>query len=191
MSSSDPLDILIRSDAWSTRIVLETCTRLTPEQFDREFPIGLGSLHEILTHIVSVMRRWTDRVAERPPRPDLRALKDFPSLDAESRSYTPADLVPLLDDAERDALDTARLWRPRLDTTVTVEWPASDGGGVKRYTFTRGAILVHMCTHGFHHRAQCLNILRHLNLPGVSDKLPEPSTVDWQAAIESPPILVV
>jgi len=65
MPSSDPLDILIRSDAWCTRIVLETCTRLTPEQFNREFPIGLGSLHEILTHIVSVIRRWTDRVAER------------------------------------------------------------------------------------------------------------------------------
>ena len=47
-----------------------------------------------------------------------------------------------------------------------------------------------MTTHGYHHRAQVLNMLRHLNLPGVSDKLPEPSAVDWQGAVESPPVIV-
>ena len=60
---------------------------------------------------------------------------------------------------------------------------------MRTYTFTRGVTLVHVCTHGTHHRAQCINMLRHLNVPGVSDKLPDPSTVDWQAATELPPVL--
>lgn len=73
-----------------------------------------------------------------------------------------------------------------LHTNVTVEWPG-DEGKVKVYTFTRGAVFVHLTTHGYHHRAQCLNMLRHLQVPGMSDCLPEPSAADWQSAIESPP----
>jgi uncharacterized damage-inducible protein DinB len=30
-----------------------------------------------------------------------------------------------------------------------------------------------VATHGMHHRAQCLNMLRQLAAPGVSDRLPE------------------
>ena len=40
--------------------------------------------------------------------------------------------------------------------------------------------LVHVTTHGMHHRAQCLNMLRHLGVPGVSDRLPEIDPLDWQ-----------
>jgi uncharacterized damage-inducible protein DinB len=31
-----------------------------------------------------------------------------------------------------------------------------------------------------HHRAQCLNMLRHLSAPGISDQLPEIDPLDWQ-----------
>jgi uncharacterized damage-inducible protein DinB len=42
-------------------------------------------------------------------------------------------------------------------------------------------MLVHVATHGSHHRAQGLNMLRRLGLPGVSDRLPEIDVLDWQA----------
>ena len=38
----------------------------------------------------------------------------------------------------------------------------SGARGGRAYSFTRGAILTHVMTHGMHHRAQCLNMLRQL-----------------------------
>ncbi len=48
------------------------------------------------------------------------------------------------------------------------------------HRFTLSAALVHVAIHGTHHRAQCLNMLRHLGVPGVSDRLPEIDPLDWQ-----------
>jgi hypothetical protein len=31
-----------------------------------------------------------------------------------------------------------------------------------------------------HHRAQCLNVLRRLEVPGVSDQLPDLDALEWQ-----------
>ena len=58
--------------------------------------------------------------------------------------------------------------------------------GATVYRFTRGVALVHIATHGMHHRAQCMNMIRHLGLAGllVSD-LPEIGVCDWQAEVES------
>jgi uncharacterized damage-inducible protein DinB len=47
-------------------------------------------------------------------------------------------------------------------------------------TFTRAVILCHVHTHSMHHRAQCLNMLRHL---GVSP-LPQSSVTDWSRAAQ-------
>jgi len=188
--SSDPLDILLAFDAWATRTLLEPCRGLSREQFHQRFEIGLGSLHDNFTHIVGVMRRWTDRLAARPLRPALAAIPGRADIPHDARDRTPDDLLALLDDAAKDLASVARDIRAnnRLGTTIEVQWPG-EGGKLKTYTFSRGCILVHICTHGTHHRAQCLNMLRHLNVSGVSDKLPDPSTVDWQAETESPPVL--
>ena len=58
------------------------------------------------------------------------------------------------------------------------EFEVTLGGQTGR--FTLGAALVHVTTHGMHHRAQCLNMLRHLGVPGISDRLPEIDPLDWQ-----------
>lgn len=184
----DPITILIRSDAWGTRLILDCCAKITRDQFHKKYDMGLGTLHETLTHIISVMRRWTDRLAGRTPRPMLHTVPEFPHLGGETKERTPAELRTLLDEAENDLLEVARQCKDTLHTTVTVEWPGDDGK-VKVHTFTRGAVFVHLTTHGYHHRSQCLNMLRHLGVPGVSDSLPEPGAVDWQGAIESPPVV--
>lgn len=186
--SSDPIDILIRSDAWGTREVIRLCRPLAREQFHRSFPIGLASLHETLVHTIGAMRSWTDRLADRPSRPWLYTTRSGGKRGIDGRDYTPDELAALLDDAERDLLDVAASWRGRLDTTVSVQWP-SDDGSLKHYTFTRAAVIVHVCTHGFYHRAQAMNMLRHLEIPGLSDDLPETGAIDWQAQIECPPVI--
>lgn len=186
--SSDPFDILLASDAWGTRNLLIACRKLTEAQFHQKFEIGLGSLHENLTHIVGTMRRWCDRIDGRPLRASLIAVPGRPDIPAEVKRRTPDELLALLADAERDLRETATKWRTTpggLDGFVHLEWPRKEGG-MNKYTFTRGCCFTHVCTHGFHHRAQCLNMLRHLGLAG--DDQPESSTIDWQVDAESPAV---
>lgn len=186
--SSDPNHILIASDAWGTRLLLRHCAGLSREQFHRRFEIGLGTLHETFTHIISASRRWTDRLAVRTVRPMLNAVPGRASPGADVRERSVDELLALLDEAEQDLSRVVVRDPGWLASTLSVEWPGADGV-VKTYTFSRAAVVVHLTTHGYHHRAQALNMLRHLNVPGVSDKLPEPSAVDWQSAVESPPVI--
>lgn len=50
--------------------------------------------------------------------------------------------------------------------------------GDESYRFSLAAMLVHVTTHGTHHRGQCLNMLRRLGIPGVSDRLPDIDVLD-------------
>ena len=47
--------------------------------------------------------------------------------------------------------------------------------GDRTFTFARGAVLSHVMTHGMHHRAQCLNMLRHVGV----DPVPPSSVLEW------------
>jgi uncharacterized damage-inducible protein DinB len=186
--SSDPLDILLAHDDWATRLLLARCMPLSRDQFHQPFDIGLGSLHLNFTHIISVVRRWSDRLEERPVRPALHAVPGRPDIVAEAADRTPDQLLALHAAAAEDLAAVARRCRDRgLHTTISLLWPGADGTK-KRYTLTRGAVLVHIATHGAHHRAQCLNMMKRLSVPGLSDNLPDPSVVDWQSETESPPV---
>jgi caffeoyl-CoA O-methyltransferase len=166
-AASDPLDILLRHDAYATREVLRACSGLTDEQWHRRFEIGPGSLHDALTHVVGAMLRWADRI-DGPPT-ELR-----PSIEGIARR-TPAELLALLDAAESGLAASADRARAR---GLGTEFEVTLAG--KTHRFTLGAALVHVTTHGMHHRAQCLNMLRHLGVPGISDRLPEIDPLDWQ-----------
>ena len=156
MPTSNPLDVLIAHNHWATRQILTACAALTPEQFHRRFEMGPGSLHDTTTHMLAAQRAWTDMLAGRPERPRL-----------EGTQRTPAELLALLDEIATDFAATAKA-HP-LDELVT----RSRGG--KTYSFPLGGVLTHVTTHGMHHRAQCLNMLRHV---GVSP-LPASSVVEW------------
>jgi uncharacterized damage-inducible protein DinB len=165
---SDPLDILLAHDAWATNELLRVCESLDDSQWHRRFDIGPGSLHDTLTHIVGAMLRWADRI-DGPPR-TLR-----PSIEDGTRR-SPAQLRALLDVAEAALAASAASARERgLETALDVTL-----GGTP-YRFTLGAMLAHVTTHGMHHRAQCLNMLRRLEVAGLSDNLPELDVLEWQA----------
>ncbi len=181
--TSDPLDVLLAHNHWATRVLLEPCRGLTHEQFHRRFEMGPGSLHDTFTHIVGCMRRWSDRIGGCPIRPRIERPAPLPPGQAvphEGRDRTPDELLSLLDDAAADlAAVAARCREDGLEKTVTIVFEG------KTYVFTRGVTLVHVLTHGTYHRAQCRNMMRHLNVPGLSDKLPEVDVIDWQAAVEA------
>ena len=169
--TSDPLTVLLEHNRWATHKVLGLCRALSAEQFHRAFDIGPGSLHDTLRHVVHNMRAWSDDIAGRAPRPPLRASQ---------AGHAPDELGRLLDEATDDLRTLIEQSRGRLHDHVPVTF--EDGGPV--FTFTRGAALTHVLVHGTHHRAQCLNMLRRLGVPGVSDRLPDIDVNEWQYETE-------
>lgn len=162
---ADPLDILVAHDAWATRELLNVCSRLSEAQWHQRFEIGPGSLHDTLTHIVAALRRWADRI-HGPPRDVRPSIEDGPG-----RSV--ADVAELFEEAAADLAAAVTAAR-RHGLTAACEVLLGD----QRCRFTRMAMVVHVTTHGMHHRSQCLNMLRRLAIPGISDRLPEIDVLD-------------
>jgi uncharacterized damage-inducible protein DinB len=161
----DTLDRLLEHDRWATQRVLDACRGLSAEQLHQRFEMGPGSVHDTLAHIIAVMERWADRIDGR----DLR-----PPVDAPGGRHTTAELESRLDLAAADLRTVAERVRRevRLDEVMEIAirgWPAP-------FRFTRGTALVHVCTHGVHHRAQVLNMLRRLE----ASPLPEIDAIEWE-----------
>lgn len=187
--SADPLHILLEHNRWATKRVLTFCEELSETQFNERFDIGPGSLNNTLTHIVGAMRRWADRIDGRPLRPTIEVPEGStwtffggpeqgPRPEVPRRS--PKELKRLLDEAAVDLRAVAdRCVQRGLATVFVVNF------GSKVYHFTYGAALTHVTTHGMHHRAQCLNMLRRLNAPCMSRQDVEIGVIDWQAEVET------
>jgi uncharacterized damage-inducible protein DinB len=156
MATSDPIEVLLAHDRWATRLIVEACAKLTPEQFHQRFEMGPGSLHDTATHIIGAMRVWADTLAVREQRAR-----------PEGQRWTTDQLLKMLDEAAVDLAGLAK--KHPLDGMVS---RVREG---KTYQFTRGAVLTHVTTHGMHHRAQCLNMLRQV---GVKP-LPPSSVTEW------------
>lgn len=175
----DPFDILLKHNRWATREVLLRCRSLSTEQFHRAFPIGLGSLHATLTHTISAMRRWSDRVTGRAVRPSLERAPAWFTEITEGRDRTPDELLTLLDQATDDLAGALADARKRgFDRILDVRLPSPEGP--TPCTLNAAGALVHALTHGRYHLAQCMNMLRHLDVPGVSDSLPDLDASEWQ-----------
>lgn len=84
---------LLQHNAWATRVLLERCRSLTPQQLQQRFDIGPGSLHDTLRHIIGAMLRWSDRIADQPVRASIEKNPD---------PQTPDELLVLLDRAGRE-----------------------------------------------------------------------------------------
>jgi uncharacterized damage-inducible protein DinB len=159
MAESDPLEILLLHDRWATGQILNACGKLSVDQFHRRFEIGPGSLHDSVTHIVGAMRAWTETLAGVEGRPRLEG-------DGERRA------VEQLRSLYADAWEAFAFEARRRPVEEMVTRRTRDGRSIE---MTRGAVVVQVTTHGVHHRAQCLNMLRGL---GVGE-LPGVGVVDW------------
>ena len=159
MPQSDVIQILLSHDRWATAQLLDACSKLSEDQFHRRFEMGPGALHDTLAHILGAMGTWTDTLAGREPGPRI----DF---DGKRRTV---DELRTLHEAVCDAL-AAEARRRALDEIVVRK--LRDG---TTRQFTRAAVLTHVATHGMHHRAQCLNMLRQLEVK----PLPPSSVSEW------------
>lgn len=157
MPASDPVAILVRQNRWATQNLIEACGKLSDEQFHHEFEMGCGTLHNSITHILGAMRGWADLLGGREQRPRLE----------EGGKRTVSELEALLAEISND-LESLALNHPASEVVH------GERGG-RNFSFTRGAVITHVATHGMHHRAQCLNMLRHLGV----EQLPPSAVIEW------------
>jgi uncharacterized damage-inducible protein DinB len=157
---SDLLQLLLAHDRWATEQILHPCEGLPEEAFHRRFDVGPGSLHDTLTHVIGVVRTFADTLAG--------AAEPRPRLETDGRRRTPGELRALLDGSWGEFAAEAR----RRPVDEVVERRLRDGRVLR---VTRTAVFAHVATHGAHHRAQCLNMLRQL---GVKP-LPASSVAEW------------
>ena len=149
----DLLDRFLGHDAWTTRELLLRCRDLTDEQLDRQFPIGPGSLRKTFDHIIYNTEAWTDSMKG-------LSIRRYPG----AAATTIPKLIERLDVAATDFATLARRVQAegRLDELFA---DPDDDGTVTMKTF--GAGITHVITHSMHHRAQVLNMMRHLGMTNL------------------------
>ena len=155
MALSDAIELMLIHNDWANRQILEACRALTPEQFHRRFAMGPGSLHDTMTHVFEAMGIWSDNLAGRERRQWAKQLRAVDEL----------LVMQELTSAEFGALARAGGAADPISATRLG----------KTYVFPRAGIVTHVATHGMHHRAQCLNMLRQVGV----EKLPPSSVVEW------------
>ncbi len=161
MPSSNPVEILLKHNRWANTNLLEAGRELPPELLNQHFEMGLGSLLNTIFHIVGAMQSRGDLLAGRNQRARLEA-GDF-------------DLAPIvaLNEQVANDFESSVIAHPLADVL------SGQRGGTS-FSFTRSGVITQVATHGMHHRAQCLNMLRHL---GVGP-LPASSVADWMLMVD-------
>jgi uncharacterized damage-inducible protein DinB len=148
------LDTLFAYDRWATRTILETCTTLTQEEFERSLHIGPGSLERTLTHVVSALFFFVDRLDRCVPRPRL---------EKDGRTRTAVELLELFAQADREfSVAIARTIDTRALTDI-LNWTATDEGPIDPEDQVPYALaLAQMIDHGIQHRTQAADMLELL-----------------------------
>lgn len=146
----DTVRELFRYNDWARDRVLTLVAPLDPSALDRRFEMGEGSLRATVGHIHEAEWNWLQRWQGRSPKKG-EAPHEFATIQA---LWTQWRLTA--DDRDR-FLNT--LHDADLDRAVTYTNMLGE-----TYSFKVGYMLLHVCNHGTHHRAQAVNMLRHLGV---------------------------
>lgn len=141
---------------WARDAVMRCAVGLGKEQLDRPFEMGWGSLRNTLNHLCSVEGVWLDRWQGRQPCYRVSA--------------EGVEMAPLWNEfrdvAKRRNAHLASLQDENLRVDLTYKNIKGE-----TLTFPIGAMMLHICNHGSHHRAQAVNMLRRVGAP-----MPKPET---------------
>lgn len=158
MTIDELLPVLIAHDAWATDQLIAACRSLSDQQLDPPFEMGHGSLRATLIHMVDVIGGW---------HASLAGTNDYQPLDAKA--------------SVSQIAETHRLIAGKFEDFCRAGSPADvlhATRGTRSITSPKGVLVTHILTHGTHHRAQALNMLRQL---GVTP-LPQSSVMQWSIA---------
>jgi uncharacterized damage-inducible protein DinB len=150
MSRVDSLRECFTFNDWARQRLLGTVQPLADAQLDRPFSMGEGSLRKTLFHLWASEYGWLNRWQPQTDGYDA-ACHGEPLAEIARRFETTA--------ARRNAF-LAELGERGLDRTATY----TNAKGMT-LTFRFADMMLHVCTHGVHHRAQALGMLRQLGVP--------------------------
>ncbi len=129
---------------------------LTAEQYTREFPIGRGTLARTLTHIMTCEWYYMQRMQ----RADVPPYDQWPIQEEKPPSFAALEAAWTEEAARtRAALTAARDWNADIEYRVT-----NDDGRPEIITASAADIFTQLVLHEVHHRAQAMNMLRHLGI---------------------------
>ncbi len=129
---------------------------LSAEQYAREFPIGHGTLGRTLTHIMISEWYYVQRICGCDVPPDDQwpiQQENPPPLATLEAAWTEQA------DHTRAALSAVRDWTADLEYRVT-----TDDDRAEIVTASAADLFTQLVLHEVHHRAQVMNMLRHLGV---------------------------
>ena len=128
---------------------------LNAEQYAQQFPIGLGSLARILTHIMICEYAYALRIEGKQVPP----YEHFPFQDE-----TPPPFAALEAAWKEQAGRTREALAAVRDWNATIEYRSSWGNPPTIVTASLADMVTQLALHEVHHRAQAMNILRQLGI---------------------------
>jgi uncharacterized damage-inducible protein DinB len=136
--------------------LLDWVRPLSQEQYVRAFPIGLGSLARTLAHVELSEWYYIQRMRQRtiPPYEQWPIRDESPPPFAEIEAAWSEQAK-----RTRAALSAVRDWSAPIEYEVT-----TDEGRRDLVTASAGDIFTQLVLHEVHHRAQAMNMLRHLGV---------------------------
>ncbi len=144
-----------RFNDWARAKVLAAAEPLSDAQLDRPFEMGEGSLRKTIYHLWAAEYGWLNRWLPQPDRHYDAECRGEPLAEIQRRFAETADVRnAYLEHLEEGGLDRAVTYTNSQGVTST---------------FTIGQMMLQVCNHGTHHRAQALNMLRHVG--GAGPKL--------------------
>ena len=154
------LDRLLTHDAWTTRQLLLACRRVSDEQMNYRFELDDRTLGETLEHIVAAMERHTDVLLQRPTMHNT-LLRSDASVDS---------LLKRLTAVAKDFADVSL----KIDREGRADDMVEGQQEGKRVSL--GGEIAHVITHGMHHRAQAMDMMRHFGIDVI-----EGDVLSWEA----------
>jgi uncharacterized damage-inducible protein DinB len=140
--------------------VFEAVRALPPEQYGREFPIGLKTLGSTLTHVMIVEWAYMERIqGRRLPPYEQWPIQDErpPAFEVIERTWR--EQAP----RTRSAMEAVRDWDREFEYDSR-DWAVASGK-TTLITASPSDIVMQMTLHEVHHRAQVMAMLRELGKP--------------------------
>ena len=141
--------------ALSRQRIFDAVRPLSAEQYSQPFPIGLETLGRTLTHIMICEWTYVLRIERRPVPP----YEQFPFQDESPPPF--ATLEPAWTE---QAGRTRAVLQSLRDWDEEIEYQAMWGNPPPIVTASAADIFTQLALHEVHHRAQLMNMLRHLNV---------------------------
>lgn len=159
----DLLDRMLGHDSWTTLQLLDLAGTLNDEQLDQEFDIGHRTVRRTFAHIIWNIECWTDLMKGKVVRSHPASNQSLAVL-RERHDFAASEFLQFA----RVVVDQGRLDKTFLDTLDDLPQEKSLGG-----------VIVHLATHGMHHRAQLLFMMRRLGV----ESLPEGDVLSWEMSL--------